>query len=423
MTEWKAPPDSSDTPADVASLYSWANLHGARYRDFSASRAQAREQARLRAQQALDEERALAEQEAQHVAEASHVTEEQPAATPVAMPVLPVVQPPVAQMEEREAAPSPVTVAVPDIPQVVPQSPSSSVTPSFVPPAPAVHKPLLREPVNARWFALKGVFEDSGAAAGTAAATLPGHAPVIAVFSLAGGVGKTSMVATLGRALAARGERVLLVDTASYGLLPFYFGARDQRPGVLRTFTPPASSSDAQIQMVTFDSESLGPENTTQEMLASEIGRYAQSVDRVIVDLATASTSVSRRVMRLAPAVLVPVVPDLNSVISVASIDSFFFDSGGAGALPYYVLNQFDATLPLHADVREVLRQQLGGRLLPFTLRRTPAMSEALAEGMTVMDYAAGSAIAGDYGTLVEWVRSLSAPAGSSLRGVRWSER
>src|SRR5260370_15964420 len=29
---------SEETPEDVAVLYSWANLHGAKYRDFSASR-------------------------------------------------------------------------------------------------------------------------------------------------------------------------------------------------------------------------------------------------------------------------------------------------------------------------------------------------------------------------------------------------
>ena len=52
------------------------------------------------------------------------------------------------------------------------------------------------------------------------------------------------------------------------------------------------------------------------------------------------------------------------------------------------VLNQFDASLPLHLDVREVLRRQLGDRLLPFVIRRAPAVSEALAEGMTVVDYA-----------------------------------
>jgi len=46
--------DQNETPEDVATLYSWANLHGAKYRDFSASRAQTREKARLRVLQAIE---------------------------------------------------------------------------------------------------------------------------------------------------------------------------------------------------------------------------------------------------------------------------------------------------------------------------------------------------------------------------------
>ena len=38
-----------ETPEDVAVLYSWANLHGAKYRDFSASRREYRAQLRHRA--------------------------------------------------------------------------------------------------------------------------------------------------------------------------------------------------------------------------------------------------------------------------------------------------------------------------------------------------------------------------------------
>jgi cellulose biosynthesis protein BcsQ len=90
---------------------------------------------------------------------------------------------------------------------------------------------------------------------------------------------------------------------------------------------------------------------------------------------------------------------------------------------PYYVLNQFDPSLPLHLDVREVLREQLGDRLLPFALRRAPAVSEALAEGMTVVDYAPNSTVAEDFGSLAGWVKSLAAPAATGYRGVRWSER
>jgi len=127
--------------------------------------------------------------------------------------------------------------------------------------------------------------------------------------------------------------------------------------------------------------------------------------------------------------VLVPVAPDMNSVVSVGAIESFFRHSGNTGGkqiLPYYVLNQFDYSLPLHLDVREILREQIGDRLLPFALRRSPAVSEALAEGMTVMDYAPGAVVAEDYAHLAQWVRSLSAPATQSSQSygsVRWSER
>ena len=284
-----------------------------------------------------------------------------------------------------------------------------------------------RDRMASRWYALRSVYE-GGYEPPVEAAPVPvlSRTPALAVFSLAGGVGKTSLVATLGRALSARGERVLLVDTAAFGLLPFFFGARDQRPGQLRTFGPPGSSGDTPIQMVAIDPEALGPDKPGQEALIGEIAKYSRGVNRVIVDLATASGATTRRVMRLAPLILVPVIPDMNSVVSIGSIDAFFQHNVSAAikpALPYYVLNQFDASLPLHLDIREVLREQLGDRLLPFSLRRAPAVSEALAEGMTVMDYAPNSTVADDFGSLAGWVKSLSAPASSSYRGVRWSER
>ena len=305
-----------------------------------------------------------------------------------------------------------------------------------------------RDKIANRWYALKSVL-DPHAAPEQVAAQPPARVPVLAIFSLAGGVGKTSLVASLGRALSSRGERVLLVDTAAYGLLPFFFGARDQRPGMLRTFNPPGASADAPIQLVTLDPDGQPPEHGGSDLhqgqipdpnsfqgqggnpdwLAQEIGRYTRAAHRVLIDLPTASGSTTRRVLRLAPTVVVPVLPDMNSVVSVGAIESFFrnngtgVNTGGKQILPYYLLNQFDYSLPLHLDVREILREQIGDRLLPFALRRSPAVSEALAEGMTVMDYAPSAVVAEDYANLAGWVRSLSAPATQSYRGVRWSER
>ena len=127
---------------------------------------------------------------------------------------------------------------------------------------------------------------------------------------------------------------------------------------------------------------------------------------------------------------MIPVLPDMNSVVSVGAIEGFFRNqtnhpnfAGGKPNLPFYLLNQFDYSLPLHLDVREILREQIGDRLIPFALRRSPSVSEALAEGMTVMDYAPNAVVTEDYANLAGWVRSVSAPAAQSYRGVRWSER
>jgi cellulose synthase operon protein YhjQ len=513
MNDRKALLDAYDTPEDVATLYSWANLHGAKYRDFSASRAQTREKARQRVQEAIEAEGRRAREEAdaqketearaaaeaailgeaqrkqeeaagrqafraeedaaqrasqavrsanpqapQYAAPASQAAYAQPAARAAnqAYYSQPLGQPPYVgpanghyapashpaapparedqfhgredhylqvrngwvPAETREPATRPAWLSAADRADGPPQPP--------VPPASEDTLQASRDRLTSRWFALNGLFSGATAPVEAVPAAAAQRAPVLAVFSLAGGVGKTSLVATLGRALSARGERVLLVDTAPFGLLPFYFGARDQRPGVLRTFTAPSTSGDAPVPMITLDPESLGPEGGPQETLTQEISRHSRGAGRVIVDLATASGAVTRRVLRMTPTVLVPVVPDMSSVASVSSIDSFFehnVSASGQPVRPYYVLNQFDQSLPLHLDVREVLREQLGDRLLPFVLRRTPAVSEALAEGMTVVDYAPNSTAAEDYGSLAGWVKSLAAAAPSGYRGVRWSER
>ena len=278
---------------------------------------------------------------------------------------------------------------------------------------------------SSRWFMLNGVLGGAKSQQETPVDAHDGNVPLLEVFSLAGGVGKTSLVATLGRALSALGEKVLLVEATPFGTLPYFFGACDCRPGTLRTFRPPSSSSDAPIRLVSVDPEPLDSENAGQASLATEIQGWSGGASRVIVDVGTGSTESFRELSRMSPLVLVPLIPDINSVLTANTIESFF--QRQVGGLPgepdvYYVLNQFDPSLPFHADVRNVLQERLGERLLPFALERTPAVSEALAEGMTIMDYAPDSPVAEGIITLAKWLEDVMAPADLNSRG-RWSER
>jgi cellulose biosynthesis protein BcsQ len=70
----------------------------------------------------------------------------------------------------------------------------------------------------------------------------------------------------------------------------------------------------------------------------------------------------------------------------------------------FFVLNQFDERDGFHVELREHLQRRLGARLAPLTLRRSQEIEEALAEGMTVIDYAPESEAAADFRALAEWM-------------------
>jgi cellulose biosynthesis protein BcsQ len=505
----------SEQADDVATLYSWANLHGAKYRDFSSSRQEARSQlrqrtlddrARLSREEARGEgsgpedendlwetllpgvkltrgeparpespperpervgerlgERAT-ERSAERMAERTpewlgerstsrpnERSNERPSDRPGERPIdkalerlgraveatLPPSQPP----PVKELEPPAVRTLPPPREEEIAkdrtgdragngryaEAESAPERPAWLgeaePAAPHAPEPETlpapRERVGSRWFALRGLYGRNPEEAQPK--RQEGQVPVLAVFSLAGGVGKTSLVASVGRALSARGERVVLADTSLFGVLPFYFGAREIKPDVLRTFS--GGPGDTPINLLTLDGERAAAD---PELLKREVARAAQDANRVLIDVATGSAAMLRQALRLSPTVLVPVVPDMASAVSLQSLETFFKNQEGLSGHPlraWYVLNQFDPSMPLQLDVREVLRQQLGERLLPFAIHRSTAVSEALAEGMTVIDYAPNSPAAEDIMNLVTWIRNTTVAVTTSQRGMRWSER
>jgi cellulose synthase operon protein YhjQ len=405
----------TETPEDIATLYSHARMEWARYWDFSASRKQVRQQ--------LGIMRAPLEwpSTALPVAEfPSHHLPDRP-------------EDPLPQFQLQEVGiedPEPQSPATSD----TQSQPTSDAQPAETEPEAVSEQqrspqtepiPQTNPVIATRWYALRSIFAPAQAPLDPSSlAAFEQRPPAVVVFSLAGGVGKTCLVATLGRVLSSLGEHALLAETAACGILPFYFGSRELRPGVVRTFFPPGAfgeDCDAPVQMLNLQGEALPGESTQHDPALTELLRDGRGASRIFVDVATANRNWINRLLSLRPTLLVPILPDMSSVACLGPLEAL--DAGSPhGEKALYLLNQFDASSPLHRDVRAVLQQQLGDRLLPFVLRRSSLVSEALAEGMTVIDYAPGSDIAADYQDLAGWLRSLSAPATAGSRG-RWSER
>jgi cellulose synthase operon protein YhjQ len=396
----------TETPEDIATLYSRARIEWTRYWDFSASRKQVRQQLRL----GVVREPLEWPSPTGPVAEFQSQPKEE----------LPQVQfrevrieDPELQDSQAQEAPQVQTTEVQTIEMEAP-GPQPEPMPQATTPGAAT-----------RWYALRAIF--APAQASLDPSTFPAfepRPPIVVVFSLAGGVGKTCLVGTLGRVLSALGEHVLLAETAACGLLPFYFGSRELRPGVVRTFFPPGAfgeDCDAPVQMLNLQGDRSPGDGSQPDALMADLLRDGHGASRIVVDVATANRNWMSRLLSLRPTLLVPILPDMSSVACLGALEALDASSA-SGEKALYLLNQFDASLPLHRDVRAMLQQQLGDRLLPFVLHRGSLVSEALAEGMTVIDYAPGSEIAADYRDLAGWLRSLSAPA-TAGSGVRWSER
>jgi cellulose biosynthesis protein BcsQ len=272
----------------------------------------------------------------------------------------------------------------------------------------------LGEPSAARWYALNSVFastkEETEQRAGAR------QPPVIAVFSLAGGVGKTCLVATLGRCLSGFREHVLLAEMAICGMLPFYFGSRDARPGI-RMFSPPGPHLDAPVQVLNLVLNLQADRRIVAgtDSILGELSQAGRGLSRILIDIATGDHEVMRRLSKAQPATLVPLIPDIRSVAGLELLE-------GLLANPIYLLNQFDADSSLHLDVRAMLQRRLGDRLLPFVVHHGSVVSEALAEGMTVLDYAPNSEPADDYRRLAAWLRNYTASALGGNARARWSE-
>lgn len=245
-----------------------------------------------------------------------------------------------------------------------------------------------------------------------------GKAPiVVALYSIAGGVGKTSICANLGKTLCSLGEQLLLVDATSGGLLPFYFGATELRTGPRKFLAPGADAPFIQVI--------AGDEITTQ-WLDRDVKHLMASSQRTIIDLGQVSEAMLHGVLRMCTVVLVPLLPDFNSIATVSRIDNLLHAQamGSNPPLVFYLFNRFDEQRINDQRARDFVQQHCGHRLLPISLRHDPQLTEALREGLPgVVDQTPGAELSHDYLELALWVRRVAPLRSAALVAGRWSEQ
>ncbi len=264
-------------------------------------------------------------------------------------------------------------------------------------PAPAANGSQLRRALNA-------VFEGNARlrVASSRSRLAAGSGAALIFASSAGGVGKTTLCATVARVLSSRLSNVLVADRCSEGIIPYYFSLERLRAGGLQTVYPNARRAGYQMTMVNApcDEQPNTPTAAWLEQLQTESSL-------TLMDLPTLNGHSSQTQLVREGQVVVPLVPDVQSIASLARVEelSGMLPEGQSGR-SLFVLNRFDEARPLHREIRAHLEKILEDRLAPVAVRESESVAEALSLGMTVVDHVPQSPVAKDFEQLVSWLET-----------------
>ncbi|MCP3731192.1 ParA family protein [Sphingomonas sp. MG17] len=183
----------------------------------------------------------------------------------------------------------------------------------------------------------------------------------VAVYSLKGGVGKTTLAVNLAwcsATLSAR--RTLLWDLDPQAAATFLLGGgtgKAQAQSVFSKDVEPAklvhASATARLDLIGADASLRGLDLLFHELdkkkrLAKLLGQLDKAYDRMVLDCPPGLTETSEQVMRAADLIVVPVIPSPLSERALAEIEAHLGNKATGRLMPVH--SMADRRRKLHAE-------------------------------------------------------------------------
>ncbi len=238
---------------------------------------------------------------------------------------------------------------------------------------------------------------------------------VFAVCNHKGGTGKTTSVMHLAAALGLSGRRTVAIDLDPQGFLTRALGVEDppvDRSSVALFDLENEVPSEALQSMNGFD---LLPSSTRLTKRQRTLNKptdvlwvkealeqpWADPYDVIIFDTAAAVTVYSLNAMVSSEHVVVPVLPEYQSVVGAeqtyqtASLVRKRLNPNLHGIS--FLLTQVDARKGIHHTYREYMRSKYGERVMETIIRTSTSLAESYEDGSTLFDHNPQARGARDY--------------------------
>lgn len=246
---------------------------------------------------------------------------------------------------------------------------------------------------------------------------------VVSLVSLNGGVGRTTLVAQLASLLAKRGQSVLALDAdpqnqlaAQLGLMaasaevPGWGGQTLTAPG--RDWAAIGQRNSDGVLFVPFGTLDAGQWATLENLLrvdSSYLSRQLAALDLgaetlVLIDAARLPSSAAAQALHAADLALWVAVADPACQFSWQRNAAL---ANGETRRGHLLINRFDATRPVQADVLELFRA--GARPIPYLVHRDEAMPASFAANLCLADYAPDCQAMHDLHGVAHWLQQQAA--------------
>ena len=244
---------------------------------------------------------------------------------------------------------------------------------------------------------------------------------VVALVSINGGVGRSTLATALSSGLQRHGESVVALDLDPQNALHHHFGVSGTLPGIGRTslehgqWSPLQQLGFAGCQVITFGDINIEQQENLERWLKHEPSWLAQRLaalglserQTVIIDTPAGNNVYFHQALSVADVVLVIAQADAACLGTLDHLDGLLAPhlEGERPPVVHVVVNQVDESNAFSLDILEAFKQRLGKA--PLEVHRDMAINEALAFAADPLDNAT-KRLAGD--DINEICRVLKAP-------------